>query len=76
MPKGSLETVTDYGSSSFGGGCSPKGDKAHAYVFTIHALDVEKLDLTVKSDSALVGYMINKHAIQKASMISYYQRGE
>lgn len=74
LPKGAVETMTDYGSSSFGGACPPKGDKAHRYIFTIHALDVEKLDVKAKSDSALVGYMINAHSIQKASLISYYGR--
>ena len=74
LPKGAIETMTDYGSAGFGGACPPKGDKAHRYVFTVHALDVEKLDLTPKSDSALVGYMINAHSIQKASLISYYGR--
>lgn len=74
LPKGSLETITDYGLASFGGACPPEGDKPHAYIFTIYALDVDKLDLTEKSDSALVGYMINKHMIQKASMLSYYER--
>lgn len=74
LPKGAIETMTDYGSAGFGGACPPKGDKAHRYVFTVHALDVDKLDLTPKSDSALVGYMINAHSIQKASLISYYGR--
>lgn len=74
MPKGALETMTDYGTAGFGGACPPKGDKAHQYVFTVYALDVEKLELTSKSDSALVGYMINSHTIQKASMLSYYNR--
>ena len=74
LPKGALETMTDYGTAAFGGACPPEGDKAHRYVFTVHALDVEKLDLNAKSDSASVGYMINAHTIQKASMISYYQR--
>ncbi|CAA6811912.1 MAG: Phospholipid-binding protein [uncultured Sulfurovum sp.] len=76
LPKGAVETMTDYGSASFGGACPPEGDKAHAYIFTVHALDVEKLDLTAKSDSALVGYMINKHTIQKATMVSYYERAK
>jgi Raf kinase inhibitor-like YbhB/YbcL family protein len=74
LPKGSVETLTDYGSASFGGACPPKGDKAHGYVFTVYALDVDKLELNEKSDSALVGYMINQHVIQKATMVSYYQR--
>jgi len=74
LPKGALETMTDYGSAAFGGACPPEGDKAHTYIFTVYALDVEKLDVNEKSDSALVGYMINKHVIQKATMVSYYQR--
>jgi len=74
LPKGAIETVTDYGSASFGGACPPEGDKAHTYIFTVYALDVEKLEVTDKSDSALVGYMINQHVLQKASMVSYYQR--
>lgn len=74
LPKGSVETMTDYGSATFGGACPPKGDKAHTYIFTVYALDVEKLDVSAKSDSALVGYMINQHTIEKATMVSYYGR--
>lgn len=74
LPKGSLETVNDYGNTLFGGACPPEGDKAHRYIFTLHALDTAKLDLTQKSDSALVGYMINSHTIEKTSLMSYYKR--
>jgi Raf kinase inhibitor-like YbhB/YbcL family protein len=74
LPKGAVETMTDFGSAGFGGACPPKGDKAHRYVFTVYALDVESLDVKAQSDSALVGFMIKSHTIQKASLISYYQR--
>ena len=74
LPKGAIETMTDFGKPGFGGPCPPKGDKPHRYVFTVHALDVDKLPVDTKSDSALVGFMINQHTIQKASLVSYYQR--
>lgn len=74
LPKGAIETMNDYGVTSFGGACPPEGDKHHQYIFTIHALDVEKLDVSSKSDSALVGYMINAHTIEKSSLVSYYKR--
>jgi len=74
LPKGALETTTDYGHAGFGGACPPQGDKAHRYVFTIHALDVESLPVKSETKSAVVGFMINKHTIQKASVISYYKR--
>jgi len=74
LPKGTVETMTDFGTSGFGGACPPKGDKAHRYVFTVYALDVASLDLKAESDSAVAGFMINSHTIQKASLLSYYQR--
>ena len=74
LPKGALETTTDYGITGFGGACPPQGDKAHRYVFTVHALDVENLPVKADSKSAVVGFMINKHTIEKASLISYYKR--
>ncbi|MCJ7766643.1 MAG: YbhB/YbcL family Raf kinase inhibitor-like protein [Thiovulaceae bacterium] len=74
LPKGAVETMTDYGFSGFGGACPPKGDKAHAYIFTVYALDTESLDVKDKTDSAQVGYNINAHTIQKATIVSYYQR--
>ena len=73
-PKGALETLTDFGKSGFGGACPPEGDKAHAYTFTVYALDVDKLDLKESSSPALVGYMLNAHALEKASLVSYYKR--
>ena len=76
LPKGAVETMTDYGTALFGGACPPEGDKAHRYMFTLYALDTDKLDVTAKSDSALVGYMINSHTIEKTSLVSYYKRAK
>jgi len=74
MPKGAVEIVNDYGVSAFGGPCPPKGDKPHRYIFTVHALDVEKLDLKPETNTPVAGFMINAHTIGKASLISYYGR--
>lgn len=74
LPKGSVESVTNYGVSGFGGACPPKGDKAHRYIITLYALDVDKLELDRSTNPAMVGYNLNVHAIQKSSIISYYGR--
>lgn len=74
LPKGAIQSVTDFGGNGFGGACPPVGDKAHQYIFTVHALDIEKLDLKENTSPALVGYMLNIHTIQKASLVSYYKR--
>jgi Raf kinase inhibitor-like YbhB/YbcL family protein len=73
-PQGSVQSMTDYGKPGFGGACPPIGDKPHRYIFTVFALDVPKLDLDEKANAALVGFMLNQHALAKASLISYYGR--
>ncbi len=66
--------MTDYGAAGFGGACPPKGDKPHRYFFTVHALDVAKLEAGSKASPALLGFMINAHSIAKATILSYYGR--
>ncbi|MFZ5572707.1 MAG: YbhB/YbcL family Raf kinase inhibitor-like protein [Thermodesulfobacteriota bacterium] len=73
-PKTSIQSRTDFGPPGYGGACPPPGDKPHAYIFTVFALDVEKLGLDADASPALVGFTINRHAIAKASIIAYYSR--
>lgn len=73
-PVGSIQSITDFGKSGFGGACPPQGDKAHRYIFTVYALNVPKLDLNEKTPPAMVGFMLNNSVIAKASLIAYYQR--
>jgi phosphatidylethanolamine-binding protein (PEBP) family uncharacterized protein len=58
----------------FGGACPPVGDKPHRYIFTVIALDTEKIDQTAQAQPELVGYFINSHAIAKASIMVYFGR--
>lgn len=74
LPKGAVESVTSYGVAGFGGACPPKGDKAHRYIITLYALNVEKLELPKNATAPLVGFNLNAHAIQKSSIIAYYGR--
>jgi Raf kinase inhibitor-like YbhB/YbcL family protein len=72
--KDAIQSITDFGKTGFGGACPPKGDKAHRYIFTVHAIDVDTLKLDKNTNPALAGYYINAHSIAKASLISYYGR--
>jgi len=53
---------------------STKGDKPHRYIFTVYALDVDKLPVKADTKPLVVGYQVNAHTISKASIISYYGR--
>jgi Raf kinase inhibitor-like YbhB/YbcL family protein len=73
-PLGSIQSVNDYGQVGYGGPCPPVGHGIHQYIFTLYALDVEHLDLDASANPALVGFNLNAHAIQKASLVMYYKR--
>jgi Raf kinase inhibitor-like YbhB/YbcL family protein len=64
--------MSSYGSKGFGGACPPKGDKPHRYVFTVYALNTEKIDQNSDSRPELIGFFLNSHAISKASIMAYY----
>jgi len=74
LPKGAIETITNFGKSGFGGPCPPRGDMAHSYVFTLYALDTDKLDVNEKTDSSSVKFLIGQHVLDKSILISHYKR--
>ena len=74
LPKGAAHVRIDYGVAGFGGVCPPEGDPPHRYVFTVHALGVEKLEIPADATAALAGFMVNGNAIGKASFEARYGR--
>lgn len=74
LPEGSIQSQTDFGVPGYGGPCPPEGDKPHGYIITVYALDIAKLGASQTAAPALVGFMLNKHLISKASLIVYSKR--
>lgn len=74
MPNGSIETRTDFGVPGYGGPCPPAGDPPHRYLFTIHALSVEKLDVNADMSAAMVGFMAHGSRIASASFSTRFGR--
>ena len=74
LPAGSAQGRTDFGGPGFGGACPPPGDKPHRYVFTVHALKTEKLEIPPDATAALVGYMINAYRLGMAQFTAKYGR--
>ncbi|TCV89223.1 MULTISPECIES: YbhB/YbcL family Raf kinase inhibitor-like protein [Testudinibacter] len=74
LPQGAFQLRTDYGYHGWGGVCPPQGDDAHRYIFTVHALNTEKLAVDENTTTALGGFLVNAHTIDKASFTAYYQR--
>ncbi|MBH2044183.1 MAG: YbhB/YbcL family Raf kinase inhibitor-like protein [Comamonadaceae bacterium] len=74
LPKGAVQARIDYGINAWGGVCPPKGDQAHRYIFTVHALKTEKLEVPADATAALTGYMINGNSLGKAHFTATYGR--
>ena len=74
LPNGAVQGRTDFGAPGFGGACPPKGDKPHRYIFTVHALKTDKIEVPPDATAALVGFMINANRIGSASFTARYGR--
>ena len=74
LPAGAVQGRTDFGTAAFGGACPPVGDTPHRYIFTVHALKVEKLELPAEPTAALIGYMLHANGLGKASFTATYGR--
>jgi Raf kinase inhibitor-like YbhB/YbcL family protein len=69
-----VQNLTDFGVVGYGGPCPPAGHPVHHYVLTVHAIDVEKLDIPANASGAMAGFFINQHTISKASLTGLYSR--
>jgi hypothetical protein len=74
LPQGAVQARTDFGAPGFGGACPPPGDKPHRYVFTVHALKIEKLDVPPDASPAMIGFMTKANALGSATFTARYGR--
>ena len=74
LPKGASHVRIDYGVAGWGGVCPPEGDPPHRYIFTVHALSTDKLEIPPDATAALAGFMVNANALGKASFTAKYGR--
>lgn len=74
LPAGTVQGNTDFGAPGYGGPCPPPGDTPHHYLFTVFALNTDRLDLPAGASPAYVGYNLNGHAIAKAKLTALYGR--
>jgi Raf kinase inhibitor-like YbhB/YbcL family protein len=74
LPAGSLETRTDFGQPGYGGPCPPEGDHPHRYIFTIHAVGLDRLPVDVDTSGAVVGFYLHFNTLEKASLMGLFKR--
>lgn len=73
LPKGAVQSITDFGIKGFGGPCPPKGHGFHQYIITVYALKTDKLKLDENTNPAIVGFNLWNETLSKASIMVYYK---
>jgi len=74
LPPGARQIESDFGEAAWGGPCPPPGDAAHRYVFTVYALGVDRLETPAQAKASVVGFLVNKAALAKASFTARFGR--
>jgi len=74
LPKGATHVRNDFGSKEFGGAAPPEGHGDHRYVFAVHALGVDHLDINSDVAPAIVGFMTTFNTLARGVMIPVYGR--
>lgn len=74
LPQGAKMGRNDFGAYAYGGACPPPGSRAHRYLFSVHALKVEKIELPVDASAAMIGFMINSNSLATARIVATFRR--
>lgn len=73
LPEGAFCVRNDYGDLGYGGAAPPPGDRPHRYVFAVHALDVDLLEVTTDATPAYVGFNLAFHTLARATIRPTFQ---
>ena len=74
LPDGAKMGNTDFGTAEYGGAAPPPGHGPHRYIFTLHALKTEKLDVPAGCTAAYVGFNIHFAKLGEAKLTAKYER--
>lgn len=69
LPPGAVEVENDFGRRGYGGPCPPYG--THRYIFTLHALNVERLEGVMRRNFF---QKVGEKTIAKATLTGLYSR--
>ena len=74
LPKGALQTRTDFGKPGYGGPCPPEGHGPHRYQFTVFAVKQDALPVNADTSAAIVGFNLHFNTIERVTLTGVFKR--
>ena len=74
LPAGAFQVRADGGTPGYEGAAPPPGDRPHRYVFAVHALDVDHLDVPPDATPTAVAFTALFHTLGRATISPTYSR--
>lgn len=74
LPAGVLVLRNDAGFAGYVGSGPPEGHGPHRYIFTVHAVDVETLELDESASPAVLGFNLFFHTLGRAQLAPVFGR--
>ncbi|MGC0144285.1 MULTISPECIES: YbhB/YbcL family Raf kinase inhibitor-like protein [unclassified Pseudactinotalea] len=74
LPGAAFHVRSDGGTFGYEGAAPPPGDHPHRYIFAVHALDTETLDLSSEHSPTKVAFTALFHTLARATLVPTYQR--
>ena len=70
LPAGAVQLPTDARMPRYVGGAPPPGHGVHRYFVTVHALDVDDIEVPADSTPAYLGFTMASHILARATLIA------
>jgi Raf kinase inhibitor-like YbhB/YbcL family protein len=73
LPEGAQTLPNDARLARFLGAAPPSGHGPHRYIFAVHALDVEHLDIPAEASPAYLGFTMFGHTLGRATLTATFE---
>lgn len=74
LPEGAVQLRNDAGFAGFVGAAPPAGHGPHRYFVTVHAVDVERLEVAPDASPALLGFNLFSHTLGRAVLVGTHEQ--
>lgn len=74
LPGNAFHVRHDGGGHEYMGSAPPEGDRPHRYIFAVHALDVESLDLDPSDSPTKVAFTALFHTLARGTLTGTFAR--